>query len=235
MNAWILAAAGTLLAAAAVWAIFYRAPRAVLALTFEKTGRVPQNSRLKTEWTPLTRLERTLKTLSARGFTAVFPEDLNRKKLPAKPVLLAFMGGYQSFYTDVFPLLQQYNTKACVFLAQEYVGTYDQWKNPYLEPWQNLLTEKQIKELSKSGLVSFGALDLKARDLTLLPAEEARFGAEENIFRLKEQLGVTAQAFAFWPAKKWDKKTAPKIWNGLENLPVLTPVRGINPAEKIRF
>lgn len=232
MNAWILAAAGILLAAAAGWAVFHRAPRALLALTFEKTGRAPENSRLKKEWTSLTRLERTLKTLCARGFTAVFPEDLNRKKLPAKPVLLAFMGGYQSFYTDVFPLLQKYHLKACVFLAQEYVGTYDQWKNPYWEPWQNLLTEKQIKELSKSGLVSFGALDLKAREVTLLPADEARFGAEENIFRLPKQLGVTAQAFAFWPAKKWNKKTARDILRGLENLPVLTPVFGVNPIEK---
>lgn len=229
-----LAAAG-MISAAVIYLYVHRAPRALPVLTYEKIGRMPKHSRLKNEWTPAAVLERTLQTLCRRGFKTVFPGELTKNTLPTKPVLLAFMGGYQSFYTEVFPLLKKYNAKACVFLAQEYVGTYDAWKNPYQEPWQNLLTKTQLKELRQSKLVEFGALDLQARDLTLLSAQEAAFGAAENSFRLKKQLGITAQAFAFWPAAKWNEKTAQEIRRGIENCPVLTPVVGVNPAEEKTF
>lgn len=234
MNNWIYTACA-LATAAALYAFFRRSPRALLVLCYEKVGRAPKNSRLKKEWTSAKAVERTLKTLAKRGFTTVVPKDLNGKKQPAKPVLLAFMGGYQSFYTDVFPLLQKYNAKACIFLAQEYTGAYNAWQNPYSEPWQNTLTKKQLKELADSGLVSFGAIDLKARDITRLPAEEARFGLEENLFRLKEQLGLTPQAVSCWPAKNWNKKTAPEMLHGLESLPILTPVAGVNTEMKTTF
>lgn len=220
------------LAAAVVYLYVYRAPRALVVLTFVKTGRAPENSRLKNEWTTADRLERMLNKLARRNFKTVLPGELSKSRLSAKPVLLAFMGGYQSFYTEAWPILKKYRAKACIFLTQEYIGTYDAWQNPYREPWQNLLTEKQLKELKQSGLVEFGALDLQARDLTRLPEEEARFGLEENIFRLKKQLGLTAQAVAFWPGENWDEKTAREIARGLENLPVLTPVKGVNPDVK---
>ncbi|MDD7579163.1 MAG: polysaccharide deacetylase family protein [Elusimicrobia bacterium] len=229
-----LTAAGILLTAAA-YVLLRRAKRALVVLTHVKIGRPPANARLKNEWTSVAQLERTLNNLARRNFTTVLPGELSKSRLPAKPVLLAFMGGYQSFYTEVFPLLQKYNAKACVFLAQEYVGAYDAWQDPYREPWQNLLTETQLKELRQSGLVEFGALDLKARDLTLLPVREAAFGAAENSFRLKKQLGLTVEAFAFWPAAKWNEKTAREMLHGLENLPVLTPVPGVNSDTKTMF
>lgn len=223
------------LAAAVIYLHVYRAQRALVVLTYEKIGRAPENSRLKNEWTSLRTLEHTLQTLARRGQKTVLPTELTRGRLPAKPVLLAFMGGYQSFYTDALPLLIKYHAKACVFFAQEYVGAYDAWQDPYREPWQNLLTVAQLKELKQSGLVEFGALDLKARDLTLLPVSEAAFGAAENSFRLKKQLGLPVEAFAFWPAEKWNEKTAQEMLHGLENLPVLTPVPGVNPDTKTAF
>ncbi len=230
MSVWIWSAAVLIIAAAMVWAFKYRASRALIALVCEKTGVPPKPSRLKTEWTPLPALERTLQNLSKRGFTTVFPQELH-SGLPPKPVLLAFMGGYQSFFTEVFPLLQKYNAKACVFLAQEYVGIYNAWQDPYHEPWQNLLTEKQLKILAKSGIICFGAVDLKARNGATLPPEEALFGVQENIFRLKNQLGITAQAFAFWPAKKWDNQAAQRLADSLNGLPALTLRPGVNAPD----
>lgn len=229
-----LTAAGIILAVA-VYVILRRAKRALLVLTYVKIGRPPASARLKNEWTSAARLESTLNKLVRRNFKTVLPGELSQGRLPAKPVLLAFMGGYQSFYTEAWPIIKKYRAKACVFLVQEYVGAYDAWQDPYREPWQNLLTEAQIKELKQSGLVEFGALDLKARDLTLLPVSEAAFGAAENSFRLKKQLGLTAEAFAFWPAEKWNEKTAREILRGLENLPVLTPVPGVNSDTKTMF
>ncbi len=226
-----LSAAG-FLAAWAIYACFRRAPRALVVLTYEKTGSKFPSPRLKKSWTKTARLERTLQTLSRRGFKTVLPGDLSKGRLPAKPVMLAFMGGYQSFYTDVFPLLKKYGTKACVFLAQEYIGSYNAWQNPYEEPWQNMLTEAEIKTLKDSGLVQFGALDLKARDLTALPPEEASFGLAENIFRLKKQLGIEVHAAAFWPAANWNDSALPSFKQELNGLALLTPKRGRNEPKK---
>lgn len=228
----VLCSAAVFLLAAGMYVLLRRAPRAFLALAYEKIGEPPPHSLLKKEWTNPARLERVLQMFARRGFKTVLPGELSRGRLPAKPILLAFMGGYQSFYTDVFPLLQKYNAKACVFLAQEYIGTYNAWQNPYEEPWQNLLTETQLKILQKSGLVEFGALDLKARDLTRLPAAQARFGAEENIFRLKKQLGLDVKAFAFWPAKKWNANTLSSLSDAVSPLSVLTPLQGVNEPKK---
>ena len=229
-----LTAAGIILAAA-VYVILRRAKRALVVLTYTKIGRPPATARLRNEWTSVSELERTLKNLDRRRFKTILPGELSKGRLAEKPVLLAFMGGYQSFYKDAWPILKKYRAKACVFLAQEYVGVYNAWQDPYREPWQNLLTEAQIKELKQSGLVEFGALDLKARDLTLLSVSEAAFGAAENSFRLKKQLGLTVEAFAFWPAAKWNKKTAQGIMHGLEKLPLLTPVSGVNPDTNTTF
>jgi len=229
-----LTAAGIILAAA-VYIILRRAKRALIVLTYAKIGRPPATARLKNEWTATAQLERTLNKLARRNFKTVLPGELSKGRLQVKPVLLAFNGRIPIFLYGSVAGYQKYRAKACVFLAQEYVGAYDAWQNPYREPWQNLLTEAQLKELKQSGLVEFGALDLKARDLTLLPLREAAFGAAENSFRLKKQLGLTVEAVAFWPAAKWNEKTAQEMLHGLENLPVLTPVPGVNPDTKTAF
>lgn len=222
----------SLIAATAVCLFFRRAKRALIVLVYDKIGRAPANSRLKNEWTSPSALERTLKTLARRQFTTVLPAGLTQKKLPAKPVMLAFMGGYQSFYTQVLPLLQKYNAKACVFLAQPYAGAYNAWQDPYQEPWQNILTPAQIKEAKQSGLVEFGALDLHVRDVTILPAEEAVFGLEENLFRLKKQLGLNAQSVAFWPAGNKKNAAPEQLVQRLKNFICLTRRAGVNEPDK---
>lgn len=222
-----------LLAALFIWLFLRRRPHALFVLAYEKTGTPAPSSRLKNQWITAAEFEKTLKRLLARGFTAISPEALAAgKKMPQKPILLAFMGGYQSFIKEIFPLLQKYKVCAAVFLAPDLAGQYNAWQDPHLEPWQNLLTEKELKTLQKSGLVSFGALALGGRDLTAVSAEEAVYLAQESLFRLQDQLGLAPAGFAFWPAKHFDEQKAAEILGGKKNIPVITPVCGINPAER---
>lgn len=225
-----------LISAAALAALFIylflrRRPRALFVLAYEKAGIPPVRSRLKNQWITPLQFEKTLTRLLARGFSTVSLEALSSgKKMPEKPVLLAFMGGYQSFIREIFPVLQKHKAKASVFLAPDTVGGYNAGQDPRAEPWQNLLTEKELKTLQKSGLVSFGALALGGRDLTEVSDEEAVYLARESLFRLKDQLGLAPAGFAFWPAKHFDEKKAAEILGGGKNLPIITPVSGINPA-----
>lgn len=213
-------------------AVFYfflcRRPHALFVLAYEKIGKAPKHSRLKKEWVSPSQFEKELKWLRLHGFTPVSLQKLSDGKLPHKPVLLAFMGGYQSFITDIFPLLEKYQTPAAVFIPPAWIGTYNGWQDPHQEPWQNLLTEKQLKILQKSGLISFGALGLEAEDLTQRPQEYASYSARESLFRLKTQLGLKPNGFAFWPAAEFDAQRAARILPENFKAPVLTPRIGVN-------
>ena len=175
----------------------YRKPNALFILAYEKIGKAPQKSRLKNEWTSAKQVKKTLLWLRKHHFT---PVSGGLSNLPEKPVLLAFMGGYKSFISEIFPLLQEFQMPAMLFVPVNLTGSYNAWQDPLQEPWQNLLTEKELKTLAKSGLISFGAISLNGEDLSALPTEQASYLAQEGIFRLHTQLGLKAEGFAFYPA-----------------------------------
>lgn len=202
-------------------------------LVFQKIGTAPKNSSLKSQWTSFRRMENILAFLTKRHYTFITPEDLH-SKLPAKPILLAFMGGYQSVYTEVFPLLKKYNAKAIVFVATDTLGTYNSWQDPYQEPWQNILTAQQLKEMYKSKYVQVGTLGLTGKDL--LPHETpAREELLESVHRLATLCQINVCSVGFWPGLK-DKNLARtrEICAGL-NLPVITSLTGKNPPDEKQF
>ena len=225
---YFLLSAAVLAVALCVYFFLRRRPHALFVLAYQKVGKAPKNSRLKNEWISPRTFEKTLVWLRAHGFTPVPLQKLAEGKLPQKPVLLAFIGGYQSFISDIFPLLEKYQMPAAVFTAPDLAGTYNAWQNPHDEPWQNLLTEKELKTLHKSGLVSLGALGLGGQDVTLLPAEDAAVSVQESLFRLKTQLGIKPEGFAFCPAHRFDPKQAAELLPAGFVYPVLTPRKGFN-------
>ena len=87
-------------------------------------------------------LEKQLQALTEGGYTAITFEDLDHIDEIEKPVMLTFDDGYDDNYTELFPLLKQYNVKATVFVIVNDLG-----KN-------HKLTKAQVKEMSDSGLVS---------------------------------------------------------------------------------
>ena len=87
-------------------------------------------------------LETQIQALLEGGYTAITFEDLDRIDEIEKPVMLTFDDGYDDNYTELFPLLKQYNIKATVFVIVNDLG-----KN-------HKLTRDQVREMSDSGLVS---------------------------------------------------------------------------------
>ena len=170
-------------------------------LRFEKIGVPPRTSLLKNEWTSARALEKKLQRLTRRGSALLTPATLqNADGAPA--VLPVFFGGYRSFYTIVFPLLQKYNVPATVLLAPDLVGSYNAWQNPQQEPWQDLLTRADLDALKQSPLISFGALPLGGQNITACPKEQAVFSLQESIYRTEHQLGLRVQAWSCYPAQQ---------------------------------
>lgn len=190
-------------------------------LVFQKIGKPPANSHLRKQWATPKALENWLLFLSKQGYHFVTPKDLH-KSLPERPIMLAFIGGFQSFYTEVFPLLKKHKIPATCAVAVDTLGTYNSWQDPHAEPWQNILTSAQLNELIKSKLVRVATLGLTGNDLTELPSQQAQQEINESIYRLKKLHNIDADAVALWPwahHKKIDYNTP---------LPIFTATHGVN-------
>lgn len=105
-------------------------------------------------------LEKQLKYLQDNGYTTITFEDFDRLDSIEKPVMLTFDDGYDDNYTQLFPLLKKYKAKATVFVITGEIGK------------QYYLTEKQIKEMNDSGLVSIQSHTVTHPYLSDLSAEQ---------------------------------------------------------------
>ena len=202
-------------------------------LAYQKIGRAPKNSRLKNEWTSPRALDSQITWLLTHNYTFITPLDL-QQELPQKPVMLAFIGGYQSFYTDVFPLLKAHKICATLFVAVDTLGTYDRWQNAGQEPWQNTVTEKQLKEMVKSKLVQIGTLGLDGHNLLADEPAAAQQTLLESIHRLEMLYKMSPCAAAFWPFVADPHNRALAIGSGL-NLPIITSQPGQNALTEKKF
>ncbi|MES2502019.1 MAG: poly-beta-1,6-N-acetyl-D-glucosamine N-deacetylase PgaB [Pseudomonadota bacterium] len=110
-------------------------------------------------------LARHFAWLQAHGYHPISIDDVlnakaGKKALPAKPILLTFDDGYQSFYSRVYPLLKLYNYPAVLAL----VGSWLQVENGKMVtygdeqmPRDHFLSDAQIKEMANSDLVEFAS------------------------------------------------------------------------------
>jgi len=105
-------------------------------------------------------MEKQIVWLLDNGYTPIFFEDLASLDGIEKPVILTFDDGYDDNYLYLYPILKKYNVKATVFIITDTVG------------WKNKLTEEQILEMSRSGLVSFQSHTATHPDLDLVSPEQ---------------------------------------------------------------
>ncbi|GBG57843.1 hypothetical protein SPFL3102_01563 [Sporomusaceae bacterium FL31] len=101
-------------------------------------------------------LEQHFKLLQEQGFHPISPELYlaackGEAELPAKPVLLTFDDGYRSFYTDVYPLLQQYHYPALLSVVTAWQQTGAPADIGQLATWE------QLRTMEASGLVTIGS------------------------------------------------------------------------------
>jgi peptidoglycan/xylan/chitin deacetylase (PgdA/CDA1 family) len=73
-------------------------------------------------------LREQLEYITQKGYTTIFLSDMidyveNGKPLPPKPLIIALEDGFRDDYTEVYPLLKEFNCKANVFLVAGFVQT----------------------------------------------------------------------------------------------------------------
>lgn len=87
-------------------------------------------------------MEAQLQYLQENGYETIWFSDLSHIEEYEKPVILTFDDGYDDNYTVLYPLLEQYQAKATIFVIGNAMGS------------PHKMTREQVYELAASGLVS---------------------------------------------------------------------------------
>ena len=130
-------------------------------------------------------MEKQLAYLSENGYTTIFFDDLSHAEDFEKPVLLTFDDGYDDNYTELYPLLQKYNAKATIFMIANDLGIHHK------------MTQEQMAELSRSGLVSIQSHTYSHQPLATLDADTQDYEMRESQSALEEMTGVKPTVISF--------------------------------------
>jgi peptidoglycan/xylan/chitin deacetylase (PgdA/CDA1 family) len=111
---------------------------------------------------------------------------------PTRSCAITFDDGYASTFTDAFPVLQQFNFTATIFLT---VGDGNAARLPSLHR-RAMLSWDEIRKMQNQG-ITFGAHTLTHPDLTRLPAEtiDREMRASKQI--IEQTIGEAVTTFAY--------------------------------------
>lgn len=154
--------------------------------------------------------------LKEREYHTLSPNELyqalkDKKTLPQKSVLLTFDDGYRDFYKNAFPVLKELNLKATVFVVTGFVG----------DKAGRYLTWNQIKEMDKSGLITFGSHTEHHVDLTRETKAQQELAKSKEI--LEKNLGKEVMIFAY-PGGKFDTQSVKLVSKSGYNLAFTTQI-----------
>jgi peptidoglycan/xylan/chitin deacetylase (PgdA/CDA1 family) len=108
-----------------------------------------------------------------------------------KVVAITFDDGFASFYTDAFPILNQYGFSATMFLPTSYIGTSARrFKDRYCLTWH------QVRELSKARVI-FGSHTVTHPQLHVINPVDQRRELRESKDSIEQALGTPVRSFSY--------------------------------------
>ena len=151
-----------ILAVSARWAWWRRSTPGLKVLCYHKIGRPPAGSKLKDLWVSPEKFRAQVKYLLDNGYATIFFSDLKKvydsgAQLPEKTVLITFDDGYENNYLQAWPILKELGAKGNIFVVYNTIGKANLWHNPASEPWVNMATLAQLKEMQDSGVMEYGS------------------------------------------------------------------------------
>ncbi len=136
------------------------------------------------------------------GYRTLTLEDLTEMtrsgKWPSrKSVILTFDDGFENFYIEAAPVLQEHSFTATVFLVTGKCGDFNDWSgNPADLPRSRILSWSQVKELSALG-VEFGSHTVTHPDLTMLNATSRQYELSYSKKEIEDAIGKRVGSFAY--------------------------------------
>jgi peptidoglycan/xylan/chitin deacetylase (PgdA/CDA1 family) len=141
--------------------------------------------------TPRGLFERQLKFLSENGYNVLSCGEavdalVEKKEIPPKAVCITFDDGFKDNMTCALPVLEKYNFKATIFLTAAYIdkgGEYLSWND--------------VRDISKTGIFSFGGHSMSHKKLFALSPEELRLELADSKRILEDNLRTSIDLFAY--------------------------------------
>jgi len=143
-----------------------------------------------------------MKLLADANYNVISLSELARiltakEGLRAKTLVLTFDDGFQNFYSEAYPVLEQYGFKATVFLVTDFCGKFNDWAgNPPELPRSKVLSWGEIREMDRYG-IEFGSHTRTHPDLTRLPVEQGKSEMSESKMAIEDALGRKVETFAY--------------------------------------
>jgi peptidoglycan/xylan/chitin deacetylase (PgdA/CDA1 family) len=145
------------------------------------------------------RMREQLEYITQKGYNTIFLSDLvdyveKGKPLPPKPLMIHCEDGFRDNYTDLFPLLKEFNCKANVMVVAGFVQTPDNL-GPRAEGEFMLLEE--LKTMGKAH-VQFGLHTMYHKnyhELTLAEIDEDMRVSKQRL----DELGIPYQPVFAYP------------------------------------
>ncbi|MDR1474049.1 MAG: polysaccharide deacetylase family protein [Lactobacillales bacterium] len=144
--------------------------------------------------------ELQLDALKKADYTTVSPEEVyliltENKKPIQKVVCLTFDDGFDDFYKNAYPLLKKYNMKATSFVVTSFLNKI------------SYLTDQQVLEMKKSGLVSFQSHTVSHQSMESLSAQDQLEQLQASKKHLDDLLQQDTLAICY-PSGKFADNTA---------------------------
>jgi hypothetical protein len=174
-----------------------RGKNGLIVLEYDNIGAAPKNCRQKFLWVSGEKLRKQLALLVKKNFKFISARDLYGNNIAEKSVLITFNCGYENFYTNALPILQEFKIRPLIFLAVGGINSYNFWHNVKNGPWQNMLSEAQIKELLEHNLADFGSQCLTDINFNQTTPEIIENQIKESAFRLKKLFKIEPDFFAY--------------------------------------
>jgi glycosyltransferase involved in cell wall biosynthesis/peptidoglycan/xylan/chitin deacetylase (PgdA/CDA1 family) len=120
----------------------------------------------------------------------------DRRLVPVGSVVITFDDGYVDNYTDAYPVLQQQNIPATIFLVSGYIGLDNKWDEQKPLADRRLMSWSQIQELMERG-VQFGAHTCTHPSLTAISSNRAEDEITHSRQQLESRLSEPVDFFAY--------------------------------------
>jgi peptidoglycan/xylan/chitin deacetylase (PgdA/CDA1 family) len=124
------------------------------------------------------------------------PGGSENSALPERPVVLTFDDGYADFFTEVLPVLKQYDFVATLYIPTAFMNGTSLWLKRRGEATRPMLTWDQLIEISARG-IECGGHSHSHPQLDILPLAVARDEIVRCKRLLEDHLDQEVHSFAY--------------------------------------
>jgi len=148
--------------------------------------------------------EKQLRYLTDNGWHFFTMSELieSRQTLPEKSVAITFDDGYEDNFTNALPILQKYNAKATIYLVvdrhnREWSSKRKQKNRGGVLMREPKLSNEQVHELVKSGLVEIGSHTLTHDNLPTLTEIDKQGEISDSKIQIEELFNIECNSFCY--------------------------------------